>query len=368
MEAQATPRQRSRAPRGDVATMTYASARVAIARARTTPSGSHWARMLARGGLALVSVGCTGEQSTLDPRGPTAERIADLFWGMTFGGTAILIAVVGLALYAAYGRDRTRPSVKGAERLVILGGVAFPSVVLVGLLIYGLALLPDLLAPAPDGSLKIRISGEQWWWRIRYLPVDGEPFELANELRLPVGEPVEFELESPDVIHSFWIPGLGGKMDMIPGRTTRIALTASEVGTMRGVCAEYCGTSHALMAFSAVVLDKPAFERWSAEQRAPAREPTAALAKQGSALFLENGCGACHTVRGTDARGVNGPDLTHVGSRASLGAGILPNDESAFQRWIAHPDEVKPGVRMPAFGMLAEPSLRALAAYLESLK
>lgn len=236
------------------------------------------------------------------------------------------------------------------------------------LLVYGLALTPDLLAPAPEGSLRIAVTGEQWWWRVRYLPPGGDPVDLANEIRLPVGERVEFSLESPDVIHSFWIPALGGKIDMIPGRVNRLTLQPSRTGVFRGACAEYCGASHALMSFSVVVLEQEDFARWLAHQAQPAPEPTAALAAHGQDLFLANGCGACHAIRGTPADGVVGPDLTHVGGRLSLGAGILPNEPDAFVRWIARTEMVKPGVHMPAFGMLPAEDLEALAVYLEGLQ
>jgi cytochrome c oxidase subunit 2 len=183
-----------------------------------------------------------------------------------------------------------------------------------------------------------------------------------------VNEAVEFRLESPDVIHSFWIPSLAGKVDMIPGRVTRLALKPTRTGVFRGVCAEYCGTSHALMNFPVVVMEKEAFARWLEAQTASALTPTDPIAVRGQTLFLGNGCNACHTVRGTLAAGVIGPDLTHVGSRRSLAADTLPNDPESFRRWIAHTDGVKPGVRMPAFGMLPQEDHQALAAYLKGLQ
>jgi len=216
--------------------------------------------------------------------------------------------------------------------------------------------------------MKVFVSGEQWWWRIRYEVPEGEAVVLANEIRLPVGEPVEFRLDSPDVIHSFWIPSLGGKMDMIPGRVTRLALTPTKTGVFRGACAEYCGTSHALMSFYVVVHEREDFSRWIERQRAPAFAPTAPLAAQGRELFLANGCGACHTIRGTPANGLVGPDLTHVGGRLSIGAGALPNNSDTLLRWIARTDHVKPDVLMPHFGMLPQEDLQALAFYLEGLK
>ena len=316
---------------------------------------------------ALGLAGCAGEQSALDPAGRDAERIAGLFWWMTGGAAMVWIAVAALTIYAMRGR-KSASEARQAKFLIIGGGVLVPTVVLAALLVYGLAMLPELVARAPEGSLTIAVTGEQWWWRVRYQLPDGEEVVLANEIRIPVGEPVEFQLDSPDVIHSFWIPSLGGKMDMIPGRRTRLALEPTRTGTFRGVCAEYCGASHALMAFDVVVLEKAEFAEWLAQQRQPAPEPVEPIAAQGRDHFLANGCSACHTIRGTEADGVVGPDLTHVGSRLSVGAGILPNEPEAFVRWIARTDKVKPGVTMPHFGMLPPEELRALAAYLESLK
>jgi cytochrome c oxidase subunit II len=316
---------------------------------------------------ALALVGCGGAQSALDPAGRGAEGIAALFWWMTGGALVIWVAMVALAIYAIWSR-REAHTERQAKLLILGGGVAFPTVTLAGLLTYGLAILPGLVAPAPDGSLQIAVSGQQWWWRVRFLPPDGEPVELANEIRLPVGEPVEFLLESLDVIHSFWIPSLGGKVDMIPGRGTRLVLRPTRTGNFRGVCAEYCGSSHALMAFDVVVVEKEDFARWLALQREPAAEPTDPLAARGRELFLANGCSACHTIRGTPADGVVGPDLTHAGGRASLGAGTLRNERGAVLRWVRDTETLKPGVHMPAFDMLPEPELRALAAYLESLQ
>jgi cytochrome c oxidase subunit II len=320
-----------------------------------------------RGSPVLVCVGCDGAQSALAPAGVEAETIATLFWGMIIGAGVIWAGVVGLAMYAAYGR-REPLDVAKARALVVGGGLVLPTVMLTGLLIYGLMLLPSLLERAPPGSLRILVTGEQYWWRVRYLPAKGAPVDLANEIRLPAGEPVEFELRSPDVIHSFWIPALGGKMDMIPGRTTHLRLRPTRTGVFRGVCAEYCGASHALMAFAAVVTSKLEFERWLDTQRQPARGPGNQLEARGAELFTATGCGACHAVRGSRADGLVGPDLTHVGSRLTLGAGIARTGSDDFERWTARPDVRKPGVHMPAFGMLPGDEARAIAAYLASLR
>jgi len=317
--------------------------------------------------FGLLSASCRGPQSAIEPASRAAEQLAGLFWGMTIGAFLVWAAVVALTVYAIRARHEA-PAERRATALIIGGGVIVPTVVLAGLLIYGLSILPPLLAPAPSGSLRIQVVGEQWWWRVRYQPPTGPAFDLANEIRLPAGEPVEFELSSPDVIHSFWIPALGGKMDMIPGRKTRLTLEPTRTGRFRGVCAEYCGTSHALMAFDVVVMSKPEFAEWMDAQRRPASQAVDSIATLGRERFFANGCAACHTVHGTQARGVVGPDLTHVGSRHTLGAGIVPNDHSGFVRWLSRTSEVKPGVLMPHFGMLPQSEVDALATYLESLQ
>jgi cytochrome c oxidase subunit 2 len=316
---------------------------------------------------AFALSGCSGEQSALDPAGEGAERLAALFWWMAAGSMLIWAGFVALSLHAVYGR-RSPHTARGARLLILVGGIVFPTVVLTGLLSYGLSILPGLLAKAPAGSLRIAVVGEQWWWRVRYLAANGQPIDLANELRLPIGEPVEFELESRDVIHSFWIPSLGGKMDMIPGRRTRLRLTPTRLGTFRGACAEYCGSSHALMSFTVRVLAQDEFARWFSAQMQAAATPTEPAARRGGELFLENGCGACHTVRGTLANGTLGPDLTHVGSRGNIGAGLLGNTPDEFTRWLRDTAALKPGVTMPHFGMLSGEDLKSLAAYLEALQ
>jgi len=316
---------------------------------------------------ALLVAGCGGVQSSLDPAGREAARIANLFWWMAAGAFVVWAAVIILAIWSV----RVRPEAHNLRRtrlLIVGGGAVVPTVVLTVLLVYGLAPIPALVGPAPEGSLKIAVTGEQWWWRVRYYPPGGEPVVLANEIRLPVGEPVEFRLDSPDVIHSFWIPSLAGKVDMIPGRVTRLVLKPTRAGVFRGVCAEYCGASHALMAFNVVVQEREEFERWLAHQARPAEPPVEPTPARGQELFLANGCSACHTIRGTTAAGVIGPDLTHVGGRLSLAAGTLPNEPDDFRRWVAHTTDVKPGVLMPPFHMLPPDELQALAAYLKGLR
>lgn len=315
----------------------------------------------------LLASGCTGVQSALAPSGRDAERIASLFWWMTGGGLVVWVFVVALAIYYAR-RARGEKNRRRDGLLIVGGGVAFPTVVLTVLLIYGLAMIPETVARAPEGSRQVAVTGEQWWWRVRYYRPGGEEIVLANEIRLPVGEHTQLRLDSDNVIHSFWVPSLAGKMDMIPGRVTYLTVRPTTTGIFRGACAEYCGTSHALMAFYVEVMEKAAFERWLDHQARPAVQPTGSEASRGGELFLLNGCGACHTVRGTTAAGRIGPDLTHVGGRVSVGAGILPNEPGKLREWLARTGHIKPGVHMPAFGMLPDSDLAALAAYLHGLK
>lgn len=340
-------------------------------RLQSTRSGSQRrlcrARMAALAIVAALLAGCEGPQSALVGAGTGAAAILQLFWWMLGGAVVIWLLVIGLAVYATRVR-RDAHSPRLANALIVGGGVVLPVLVLAVLLIYGLTMMPKLRAPAGADGPRITVSGERWWWRVRYQTPDGTAFALANEIRLPLGRRVALQLSSPDVIHAFWVPSLGGKVDMIPGRTTELVLEPTRTGRFRGACAEYCGTAHALMNFDVVVLEPDAFDAWLRTQAADAAQPADTIAMQGQRAFLAQGCGACHTVRGTEADGVLGPDLTHVGSRLRLGAGALGNEPEDFVRWIARPGEVKPGVRMPSFHLLPRQELRAIAAYLDGLQ
>ena len=317
-------------------------------------------------GLALIGMcGCGGPQSALLTAGKDAAQIADLFKVMAIGTLVIWVAVVVVAIYSV--RFAESHSQRAANLLIIGGGVIAPTVVLGALIAYGMPLVPTVLTAGTDSEYAIEVTAKQWWWRIRYRTRIGT-VETANELRLPLGERIELQLMSPDVIHSFWVPSLAGKMDMIPGRLTRLALEPTRTGTFRGTCAEYCGASHALMAFSVVVMEREAFRAWVDAQGRPAQTSTDAIAQRGEAAFMANGCTACHTIRGTPAAGTIGPDLTHVASRSRIGAETLPNDHAGLMRWIQHSEQFKPGVHMPAFRALGIDDLSALAAYLGGLR
>lgn len=310
---------------------------------------------------ALALAGCAGPQSALDPAGEGAARLATLFWVMLAGAAVLWVLVLALAAYAA----RSGRHGEGVSASLILwGGAVLPAFVLVALLAYGLMLMPDLRGPG-DG-LRVTVTGEQYWWRVRYAPAGGGPeVESANEVRLPAGRRVEFHLQSADVIHSFWIPALGGKLDMIPGRVNRLVLHPTRPGIYRGACAEFCGRSHALMAFSVVVMEAEEFSRWLA---AEAGEAAPSSEARGAELFLAQGCGACHAVRGSEAAGTIGPDLTRIGGRQTIGAGLLDNSAANLARFITETERIKPGARMPSFAMLTDEEADAIAAYLRGLQ
>lgn len=314
--------------------------------------------------VAIVSVGsalnaCSGLQSALQPGGHEAREVASLFWVMVAGAAVVWTVVIGIAIYATRVRPDPHEDAVG-HRLILWGGVAFPTVVLAGLLVYGLGLMPKLREPGE--GLRIDVSGEQFWWRVAYRPKDGEPVLSANEIRIPVGERVEFALTSPDVIHAFWIPSLGGKVDMIPGRENRLVLKAEKAGVYRGACTEFCGASHALMAFDVIAMDKPAFEDWLKGRPA---EPAKA---KGQDLFALHGCGACHRVGGTEAKGEVGPELTRFGDRRSVGAGLMSNTPENVARFIRETDVLKPRSKMPAYGALSADDALEIARWLGSLK
>lgn len=313
----------------------------------------------------LALAGCEGPLSTLSPAGTGALQVSKLFGVMIAVAALVWLFVIVCAVYAA----RTPPgdnSVRSGHRLVVAGGILLPIVLLGTLSYFGFRQANALLAPG--GDLLIHVTGERWWWRVRYeSPSTGEVI-TANEIRLPVGERVEFRLDSTDVIHSFWIPSLGGKMDMIPGHVNRLVLEATRAGEFRGACAEFCGLSHTLMEFDVVAMPSQAFDEWLAQQANDARAPSGAQALRGQELFMRNGCGACHRIAGTAADGGIGPDLTHVGSRRSIAAGTLPNETEPVAGWIAHPAGIKDGALMPRYSMLGRDELTAIATYLQGLE
>jgi cytochrome c oxidase subunit 2 len=325
-----------------------------------------WCARLATVLLVLLP-GCQGVQSALDPAGGDAQRILVLTNLLFVAGVLIFVLVMGLLLYAMYVPPERRAWL-GRRSTVIYGGIVFPTVVLSASLPYGLAVMRDTDVARP-GALRIEVVGEQYWWRVHY-PAEGDQpaFTTANEVQIPLGRPISVVVTSGDVIHSFWIPNLAGKVDMIPGRINRLHFSAERPGVYRGVCTEFCGDQHARMAFDVVVLDPGDFDRWRARQAALAEAPVTPVLQRGRELFVRGGCGNCHAVRGTDSEGQLGPDLTHVGSRRSLGGAQFPNNVGTLGGWVANTQHLKPGARMPSYGSFAGEDLRAIASYLESLR
>ena len=305
--------------------------------------------------------------SVLDAAANSGAAPIDQLGSVLYVGGAVIFAVVMiLAVYGVYGRRRQI----NARWWIIGGGLVFPAVTLTVLLVYSLAVGNGVTADHSSANiLRIHVIGKQWWWEVRYQqPGSDEYIVLANEIRLPTNQPVELVLSTSDVIHSFWAPSLAGKMDMIPGRTTRLRLKTSEQGMFRAVCAEYCGGQHALMALFVVAQDANEFNAWLARQRQPVSAPADPFLKLGQDAFFKGDCDSCHTVRGTPASATHGPDLTHVGSRKSLAAGVLNNHIGTMAGWIAGPQEVKPGSKMPETSVFTGTELRALSAWLGSLQ
>ena len=314
-------------------------------------------------GSALVLAGCGSSQSTLSPHSDAAHHIDTLWWVMFVGAAIVFGVVTTLVLIAALKRrgaeEPSREDPPLARRLVLWGGAIVPLAVLVGLFVLILHTVPSTsAAQASKGKLTIKVVGRQWFWDVLY---PEQHFVTANEIHIPVGVPVRIEARTADVIHSFWVPALNRKIDMIPGRKNDILLQADRAGTYRGQCAEFCGLEHAEMAF-VVVADPPArFREWVTNQQKPA------AAQSGADVFAEVGCGNCHRIRGADARGTVGPDLTHVGSRTYIAAGAIANDDENMREWIRDPQHVKPGVKMPGLP-LTNDQVQRLAAYLRSLR
>jgi len=318
--------------------------------------------------LAWAVAGCGGNQSVLNPKSGPAAELTQLSWILfALGAFVLLIVVVAIAL-ACVGTQAVK-SALASHGMVVAGGIAFPVIALTTLLSYGVWLTGGSQARLnEETSLRIKIVGEQWWWRIAYENRGGQSIVSANELRIPVGRPALLELTSADVIHSFWVPNLAGKLDMMPGRTTRLRLEANTAGIFRGQCAEYCGGPHALMAFEVVTMPPEEFEAWLERQAAPVNEPATPTAQRGRELFMSAGCGACHSIRGNEAAGTIGPDLTHLGSRRSVGLDTNQLSAATIANFIRNGQHIKPGNLMPPYRIFAPDDLSALSIYLAELK
>ena len=302
----------------------------------------------------------------LHPATQAAETTLEIVVVLAVGAIALFIGVMVLLWRALAHRREQRPV--NAWTWIVGGGVALPLGVLSALLAYSTVRSLQVVA-APSDGIVIGVSGVRWWWDLSYRdPVSGREIRSANEIRVPVGRPITFGLTTADVIHSFWVPALGGKVDMMPGRVHQMRVQLKQPGVYRGVCAEFCGEQHAKMALHVVAVAPEEFERWLSAQAAPALPVDGALAQRGQRLFSELRCNACHTVRGIAEASRLGPDLTHVASRLHIGAGSLTTQGDNLRQWVAHVQRIKPGALMPAYDHLDNEALDALAAFLDGLK
>jgi cytochrome c oxidase subunit II len=318
---------------------------------------------------AVLALQWSGRHSAFDPAGPQAARIDSLWHFLWIVSALVLVAVVAALLYATFRRrlDTLPRHAGAATRTAVTAAVGLTVVILLVFLGLNFGTGRALTIP-PRDALQVRITGKQWWWEVTY-PANPPSHQVttANELHVPVGEPVVVELGSSDVIHSFWPPNLVGKRDLVPGETASVWFQADSVGEYRAQCAEYCGHQHAKMALLIVAHPRDSFDLWLARQRDSARTPTDSMAARGQEVFLASSCVMCHAIRGTPAGSRIGPDLTHLASRRTIAAGTLRNTRGNLAGWILDPQRIKPGSRMPP-NQLSASDLHALLAYLETLR
>ena len=332
--------------------------------------------------LALIASGTAAAagpaQNALEPAGIQAARIHDL-WQLTLGICSLVFAAVLAALLLALWRAQRGTAATPADvtslvkpeprmKRSVLVAVGVSAALLFGLVLADVQ-TDRLLGRMPlTDAVHIEVTAHQWWWEARYDDAEAAKiFTTANELHIPVGRPVIMTLRSSDVIHTFWLPSLHGKKDMIPGRTSQIRLRADKAGEYRGQCAEFCGLEHAMMAFLVTAEDNDKYETWADAQRREASNVLTAQQSRGRQVFMERSCVMCHTVQGIGANAVFGPDLTHVASRRTLASGVLPNNRQQLAAWITQPQKLKPGTNMPATALSTE-ELDSLLAFIDTLK
>lgn len=320
--------------------------------------------------LALgLLAGCRAAPAAVNPQGPAAAAIANLWWILLAIGGGVYVVVMGFMLVGLFRRRRQDPDERrelrpGLVRVVWLGGLVVPALILLAVNGLTIGVLRSLADPSVAPVMTIRVIGRQWWWEVHYPDYQ---VVTANELHIPVGQPVEIELVSDDVIHSFWVPELHGKLDLNPGMTNRFWIQADVAREYWGECAEFCGVQHAKMQFVVVAEPADQLAAWLDQQRQPAPIPTDPLAQRGLELFLETGCMNCHTIAGTAATGRLGPDLTHLASRRMLAAASVANNRGNLGGWIMDPQHIKPGNFMPPTDLTGT-ELQALLEYLSTLE
>ena len=319
------------------------------------------------GALCLLTLtGCSVDM--MRPAGPAAARIATLAWVLFGLGGAVFVGVVGLLIAGLvlrrHGEEQERP-LRFTIPFVTWGGVALPAVTVLFLMSFTVYTLAHLTEPLEqEQDLVVDVIGQMWWWEVSYPQYD---FVTATEIHIPAGQPVTIRLASADVIHSFWVPRLHGKQDLMPGTVTDWWIQADEPGVYEGHCAEFCGLQHTHMHFVVVAEEVDAFNAWVQSQQQPAAEPESEEAARGQEIFMNSACVGCHTIRGTQAAGTIGPDLTHMGSRLEIGAGALANTRGNMAAWVVDAQHIKPGNAMPAMPMPGD-DLMALVTYLETLE
>ncbi|MDP9072454.1 MAG: cytochrome c oxidase subunit II [Actinomycetota bacterium] len=319
-------------------------------------------------GLLAAACGSESSPSTLDPKGPGAERIADVWWLM-FGLAAAVYVVVASLIVAAAVRGRGtegegRPSRITDSTFIWVGGVIGPAAILGILAVVTVDATEDLRGEERRAPLRVEVTGYRWWWDVRY-PDEG--IVTANEIHIPAGRPIDVRLRTADVIHSFWVPELAGKLDQIPGQLNVLRLQADRPGVYRGFCAEFCGLQHAKMQFLVIAEPAADFARWVARQQRPPGPPVSERAAFGQVVFNRSSCAGCHAIRGTESRGSFGPNLSDFGSRRTIGAVSIPNTPGHLAGWISDSQSIKPGNLMPPV-YLKPDELLAVVEYLESLK
>lgn len=316
-------------------------------------------------GLAVLLLLSGCGVRALDPAGPAAAAIANLWWVMLATSVVVFIGVMAALTIALWRRrDPNTGYDELGRRLVTIGGALIPGIIVLGLMVYNTYITIKLEEPPSPPVITVNVESHQWWWSVGYPDID---FTTANEVHIPAGQSVLLQLHSHDVIHAFWVPELHGKRDMMPDFTGQLWLQADEPGTYRGQCAEFCGLQHAKMLFLVIAHEPEDFQSWLRQQEAPRPDITEPQALRGQQVFLDEGCATCHTVRDTEATGTLGPDLTNIASRRELGAGTLPNTPSNLAAWIVDSHVFKPGNRMPPAPMSGE-DLRDLLTYLEHLR
>jgi cytochrome c oxidase subunit 2 len=315
-------------------------------------------------GFACALGGCAGKpiQSVLHPAGPDASQVTALWWVMLALSMFVFAIVLAAAVMAYRKRGTGDQPPMGPFRFILAGGVVLPLIILGVLLVFSLRITADIGTRPAD--LTVRVTGFQWWWAVEY-PAHG--ITTANEVYVPLGKRVRLEITSGDVIHSLWVPNLQGKMDAIPAHVNAISFTGEKAGVYRGQCAEFCGLQHARMGLTVVVQSEEDFTRWLEEKQAAVSRFEAQEKHRGEQVFFDAACHACHRIRGTAAVGQIGPDLTHVGSRLTLGAATIVNSQGALAGWISNPQAIKPGNLMPA-SHLPPDDLHALVEYLMILQ